>query len=429
MSSASLNAPARSPSLEAVRAPSGPILIATDAGPESDTAFPLAMALAAQSGAELQVVSIVEPITLPMYGIDGMVMLADSTEEVRALRQTSVRAQIGRLLPNATPSVTIRTGEPATEIATYAAATNARALVVGRGRHSRVDRWFGGEIVMRLLQLGDTPVLAAEAGLVAPPARVLIATDFSEHSVYAARVALPLIAPDAKVFLVHVGPPYDESVPFLRDSAIAYREGVTKSFASLRASLPEGKWDVETVLLTGTAPDQLMTFITGEKVDLVVSATHGYGFIRRFILGSVAATLVRHAPCSVLCVPGSARAMAASRARTQPNATTRTLDASTLDTELSEFSRRNAGRSCRIEVDDTQLGAQVLAHDLALVGATSDRRSRSLSLIFGASVLAGRHLTHTISDPGSVDLASDGSGADQVLRIAHAGGQTLVSLH
>jgi hypothetical protein len=71
----------------------------------------------------------------------------------------------------------------------------------------------------------------------------------------------------------------------------------------------------------------------------------------------------------------------------------------------------------------------VLAHDLALVGATSDRRSKSLSLIFGASVLAGRHLTHTISEPGTVDIASDGSGADQVLRIAHAGGQTLVSLH
>jgi nucleotide-binding universal stress UspA family protein len=429
MSSATLHLPEHAPALEAVRAPNGPIVIATDAASEADAAFPLAASLAAQSGADLQIISVVEPITLPMYGIDGMVMLADSTEEIRALRDTSVRAQIARTLPKASPAVSIRTGEPATEITAHAAEVNARVLIVGRGRHSRVDRWLGGEIVMRLLQLGDTPVLAAEAGLTAPPCRVLIATDFSEHSVYAARVAMPLIAPDAKVFLVHVGPPYDESVPFLRDSAIAYREGVTRSFTALRSALPEGKWEIENVVLTGTAPDQLMTFIAGERVDLVVSATHGYGFIRRLILGSVAATLVRNAPCSVLCVPGSARAMAAARARTRPNATTRTLDAATLDAELAEFSRRNAGRSCRVEIDDAQFGAQVLAHDLALVGATSDRRSRSLSLMFGASALNGRHLTHTISEPGTVEVASDGSGADQVLRIAHAGGQTLVSLH
>jgi nucleotide-binding universal stress UspA family protein len=91
----------------------------------------------------------------------------------------------------------VRTGEPAHEIVECARALDARVIVVGRGRHAAV-RALGGETVLRLLQLGDTPVLAAEAKLTELPTRVVVATDFSEFSVYAAQVALSLVAPNAR---------------------------------------------------------------------------------------------------------------------------------------------------------------------------------------------------------------------------------------
>jgi nucleotide-binding universal stress UspA family protein len=40
----------------------------------------------------------------------------------------------------------------------------------------------------------------------------------------------------------------------------------------------------------------------GRDYDLVVMGSHGRRGFRRFILGSVAETVVRHAPCSVLVV-------------------------------------------------------------------------------------------------------------------------------
>lgn len=49
-------------------------------------------------------------------------------------------------------------------------------------------------------------------------------------------------------------------------------------------------------------------------------------------------------------------------------------------------------------------------------------------LMFGTSTLKGQHLTHTIPHITEVDVSSNGGGEDQVLRIAHAGGQTLVTL-
>jgi len=49
-------------------------------------------------------------------------------------------------------------------------------------------------------------------------------------------------------------------------------------------------------------------------------------------------------------------------------------------------------------------------------------------LMFGASQLEGAHLSHQVRGVQSVDLIIDHSGRDQVLRLVHEGGQTLVLL-
>lgn len=417
------------PAIEPVRLPDGPIIVGTDTSPESDAAFPLAEALATRAKAEIQAVSIVEPANVPIYGVDGMVVSLESVEETESARESSTRAQLMRMVSaNANWPVTVQTGEPAREIARLADTMHSRLIVVGRGRHKGFDRVFGGESVLRLAQLGDSPVLAVQEGLTSPPRRVVIATDFSPFSLYAAQVAMTIVAPDAMVWLLHVGPPFDETVPFLKDRAESYRAQAAAAFAQLRTTLLRDKVQVETVALTGNAPDQLLSFLAEKNADLVVSATHGYGFIRRMILGSVAATLVRTAPCSVLIVPGSARTVAEARARNVPNVRTRALVTNSLDSELAAFTQRNTGRRCLVEIDEADIGAQVLGQDLPLVGATFDRHYSEVSLMFGTSVLKGQHLTHSIPGVTEVDVSSNAGGDDQVLRIAHKGGQTLVTL-
>ncbi len=415
--------------LEPTLLPDGPILVGTDTAPDSDAAFPLAAALAARAKVEAIALTVVEPTNLPIYGVDGMVVSMETAAETESARESATRAQLTRMVAaNAAWPIVVKTGEPAREIASAADKMHARLVVVGRGRHRGIDRLFGGESVLRMVQLGDSPVLAVEEGLTSPPRRVVIATDFSPFSLYAAQVAMSVVAPDATVWLLHVGPPFDETVPYLKERADAYREQSAVAFTRMKALLNRSRATFQSVVLTGSAPDQLLKYLEDQKADLVVTATHGYGFIRRMVLGSVAATLIRNAPCSVLVVPGSARTIAAARARTAPNARTRTFTADSFDAELAAFTSRNAGRRCLVEVDQDDLGAQVLGHELQLVGATYDRHDSGVALMFGTSTLKGLHLTHAITGVTEIDLASNAGGEDQVLRIVNASGQTLVTL-
>lgn len=409
--------------------PDGPILIATDLSAESEAAFPLAAALAARSGAPLAAVSVLQPAAVPMYGVDGLVVAMEPTTDSEAARLDATRDAVNRLLPNGTVvDVSARVGDPAQEVAALASALRARLIVTGRGRHGMLERLLGGETVLKLLQFSSSPVLAAAPTLTSPPRRVVIATDFSPFSRYAAHVAMRVMAPDAQVWLLHVGPPYDGMAVTLASAAQTYRDEAAAAFDALTASLPANRLQIETVLLTGGAPDQLIRFIEEKQADLVVTATHGYGFLRRMVLGSVAATLVRHAPCSVLAVPGSARTMAVSRARGVPNARTRTFGTGDFDQELAAFSTRNAGRRCAVEIDNAEFGAQVLGHELQFVGATFDKHASTAVVMFGTSTLRGMHLSHTIPGVTSIDLSSNAGGEDMVLRLAEAQGQTLISL-
>lgn len=418
------------PAVEPTLLPTGPILIASDTAPESDAAFPLAAALAALSNAEIVVVSVVEPANIPLYGVDGMVLSMESAEDSGDARASATRAQLLRMVATKVAwPVLVKVGEPGREIASTADAITSRMIVMGRARDSGLDRLLGGESVLRVLQLGDTPVLAVDERLTSPPRRVVIATDFSPFSTYAAQIAMTIVAPDAVVWLLHVGPPFDESVPFYKSQAAVYRRQADSAFANLSALIQREGVQIESVTLTGSAPNQLLGFLAEKHADLVVTATHGYGFIRRMLLGSVAATLIRHAPCSVLAVPGSARTVAAARARNVPNAHTRTFAPTAYDAELSAFSDRNAGRRCVVEVDQTALGAQVLGNDLQLAGASYDRRDNSASVMFGTSTLKGLHLSHHVSDVTEIDVVTNAGGTDQVLRVAHAEGQFLVTMH
>jgi nucleotide-binding universal stress UspA family protein len=407
--------------------PDGPVLVATDGGEESDAAFPLAAALADRGRSGAHVLSVVQPTNVPMYGVDGIVLTLDDEAGVRDARSAATRAQLTRTVSSrADWPITVATGEPAREIAVHAETLRARLIVTGRGRHGLVDRIVGGESVLRILQLGDTPVLAVEPTLTSPPRRVLVAVDFSPFSTYALKVALSVAAPDARITLTHVAPYFDHSVPYLAQLSATYTAQVETAFKELRATIPEGRWQVEQSLMHGNAIERLPEFAGELDADLVVTATHGYGFVRRFVLGSVAAALLRKAPCSVLAVPGSAQTAAVARAVASPNARTCAFSLDRMDHELATMSDRNTGRQCTVELDSLDDGAQTLGRDLPLRGLSFDARTRELTMMFGARGAQRAHLSHRVAGVTAVQLTSNAGGVDQALRVQHDAGQTLL---
>ncbi|WP_396201568.1 universal stress protein [Gemmatimonas sp.] len=409
--------------------PAGPILVATDTSPASDAAFSMARVLSASLNAPVHVVSALRPNTMPMYAFDAVPYPMLAEPYLSEGRQSMIERQMQRTVPSPTPwPVRVRVGEPLHEIVDDARGIEARVIVVGRGRHSAIGRTLGGESVLRLLQLGDTPVLAVEPGVAALPKNVVMATDFSAFSLYAAQVAITMIAPDATVRLVHVGPALSDADTTLQAYAEGYTKEAEKGFALLKEHLEPHGFTLETVSLHGNPSDRLIEYLDAIDADLVVTATHGYGFLRRMVLGSVTTELVRSAPCSVLAVPGRARTIAAARANATARQQTRSYALNVLDAELHAFTTRNAGRTCSVEMDRQELGAQSLGHGMPLVGATYDKHDRSIALMFGASSLMGAHLSHRLQACESVHTMSNADGRDQVMRIVHDGGQTLLLL-
>jgi nucleotide-binding universal stress UspA family protein len=138
--------------------------------------------------------------------------------------------------------------------------------------------------------------------------RVLVATDGSSG----ARAAVDWLArsfPGAgatvTVVSVAAGPPAVGGGEAERLRAVATsvaERAVGEARAALSARWPEADGRV----LDGDPREELARLAEAERADLLVVGAAGLGGVRRFLLGSVSRAMVRHAPCPVLVVKGSA---------------------------------------------------------------------------------------------------------------------------
>jgi hypothetical protein len=93
---------------------------------------------------------------------------------------------------------------------------------------------------------------------------------------------------------------------------------------------------------------------------------------------------------------------------------------------LADFTRQNAGRASRLEIDDPELGAQPAEDGLPLRGVAYDPVDDRLEIMLGDPGSGARHLTHAVSHPLRLDVAAEPRHA--VLRVTHGTGQTLLTV-
>jgi hypothetical protein len=95
---------------------------------------------------------------------------------------------------------------------------------------------------------------------------------------------------------------------------------------------------------------------------------------------------------------------------------------------LADFSRRNAGRPVRLEVDDPEFGAQRPRTDFPLLGVSYDPHGSRVAIMLGQPGSTHEHLTHAISAVSNLDLLRVADGRDEVLCVEHGGAKTLLRL-
>jgi nucleotide-binding universal stress UspA family protein len=227
------------------------------------------------------------------------------------------------------------------------------------------------------------------------------------------------------VHLVHVIPRERLLLdPWISDRD--YNDMVRHRFARFRAQLVVPP-NVELMqhTCTGSAAKALLDFAEGQHADLIGAGSHGHGFVTRLVVGSVTTALLRAATCCVLVVPPVELPL---RAEDQGNgALSVHPDRSQWSAMLADFTRTNAGRRTRLEVDDPDIGAQAQESEYPLLGIAFDPHDDRLEIMLGELGTGKPHLSRGITDVSALDVLTDKSGNDLALRARHGAGQTVLT--
>jgi nucleotide-binding universal stress UspA family protein len=195
----------------------------------------------------------------------------------------------------------------------------ADLIVVGSQGRSGLRWKLLGSVAQRLVRLSAVDVLLVRDGDRRPGGfrRILVSTDFSPTSIQALDRAIELGAEDAEIQIVHyhwvpplvtaiergaLGPP--------RDLESAVEDELRARGAALVSERQRPGRRLEFHLVRERPVPGVIHRLEADRFDLVALGSHGRRGLPRAILGSVAESVMRHAPCSVLVgrLPGSERA-------------------------------------------------------------------------------------------------------------------------
>lgn len=135
---------------------------------------------------------------------------------------------------------------------------------------------------------------------------ILVGVDFSEQSRRTIEeVSEYATANRSKVTLVYVSDPK----AFVPPQAVLLPEGgkpdeetYKADLAKLREELLSGV-DGDSVVIVDHAPARaICDYAKKNQVDLIAVGSHGHGAVERWLIGSVAERVVRHAHCNVFVV-------------------------------------------------------------------------------------------------------------------------------
>jgi nucleotide-binding universal stress UspA family protein len=134
--------------------------------------------------------------------------------------------------------------------------------------------------------------------------KILLAIDDSIFSEAVTRAVIQLMRPEhMEVCVLHV---VDLMLPIPTSYAEGYRKESLKHGKDLvrRAEhlLTEADYKVKTAVEEGDPRSKVIDYAASWKADLVLVGSHGRKGLDRFLVGSVAESVARHAPCSVLIV-------------------------------------------------------------------------------------------------------------------------------
>lgn len=206
-----------------------------------------------------------------------------------------------------------RTGPPGEVVAGVASERHAELIVVGTHGHTGISRFLLGSVATAVLRHAPCDVLVCRGTSGPSPfLRPLVAMDFSPAACRALAHAADLTPAGTAIEVVHAwqlpagswGATLLGQARFpwstVRDAVVSAAQAQADKLVAANTS----GHPLHVELIQGPPASVLTHAAEKGGHDLIAIGTHGHRGFRRLLLGSVAESVIRHAPCSVLVAHG-----------------------------------------------------------------------------------------------------------------------------
>jgi nucleotide-binding universal stress UspA family protein len=293
------------------------ILIPLDGSETAEKVLPYSRALAKRLGIPVELLAVVDFTELARSVSSADALFLDRLAKDEARRSGVYLAGISESFPGIAARCLVKQGRAADIIVEMAAAEKDTLIMMATHGRSGLSRFFLGSVTEKVLRATSSPLLVVRAkeGAVAGGEAVfkslVVPLDGSEpaESVMPSVVALAKQLDLEVILLRAYAIPYgaytagegfydplnlEGFLARLREETIDYLENKT---AELKR---QGIEKVSYVAKQGLSADEIISFGRESPDSLIAMCTHGYSGVKRWVLGSVTETVVRHCGDPVL---------------------------------------------------------------------------------------------------------------------------------
>jgi nucleotide-binding universal stress UspA family protein len=272
------------------------ILLTLDGSENAEKALPWAKQFASREKAQVVLFRVVPPIANRDF----------AWRERDEAREYLLRMEKELNFAGIPTKVLIRRGNPAREIVDAAVDQECDLIVISTRGGSKVKRWVMGGVTEQVMRMSKVPVMPVRSELHRPRQghvrRLIVPLDGSKRAESSIRWSIRLAhLLRSKLVFLHVYPNGGERPRGWRQEKY---EALAKRMTRLSESLHRQGLRAEFRLQRGDAADRILNY--ADANDLILTTTHGFGGMKRWILGSVAEKLVHAGTIPVLVFKTSA---------------------------------------------------------------------------------------------------------------------------
>lgn len=276
------------------------MLLATDLSARCDRALDRSVQLAAQWGAQLVAMTVLEQAQMPDQVLDWLAQESDAGGE-RLARRILQRELARHDVP---ATIELAKGDVTTAIRERARTLDCPLVVTGMARDEPFGRLLAGSTTDALARSGAPMLLVVRDRPHDAYGSVLVMTDFSEASRHALHAAVKLF-PAARIVLYHAYAPafsgmVDEGAG--QRAAVGIEQREAPAFLARSQLAPQERQRVRIVVEAGPPEIMAARYVRRHDIQLVAIGNRGRSGVADMLLGSSATRLMQWLPCDTLVV-------------------------------------------------------------------------------------------------------------------------------